>query len=113
MIYYSTEPSLIEPTPSVVFTRILNDHSWDSPGAYLSVSNNNVFTVVVNGVSTTFNKINESYVVTRNNHKKIEIVATNWAGCDLSDYYRTIIKLSTELYLNYELPLDPLITGSN
>ena len=112
MIFYSSDPTVIQPTVKATLTTILSDHSWDSSSVYMEESNG-VFTVVVDGMTLTFNKINESYVITHSGNKKIDIVATKWAGCDLSDYYRTILKTSTELGLTFKLPLDPLITGSN
>lgn len=111
MIFYSSDPTTIQPMVRADLTTILSDHSWDSSSVYMEEANG-VFTVIVDSMTITFN-INESQVVIHNGSKKIDIVATKWAGCDLSDYYRTIIKTSTELGLTSKLPLDPLITGSN
>jgi len=100
-------------TNTTEFPNIVTDHTWNdgSYGLGNVVEHNGAFRVTYNNVVTEMEQINTIQVNMHGNVKMLDLIEAKWAGCDLSDYFRTIIKSRYEVPTSYPLPLDPIITG--
>lgn len=110
LVYYSNKPDNTF-TQTTTFPNPTSETTWNNGYGDTVVLVNNQFKITLFGEVTYIDELDTTYVKDHNGVKRLDTLATMWTGCDLTDYFRTIIKDRYEVPTSYPLPLDPIVDG--